>query len=610
MLTALALLSAAGCGGDGRVPLSRHRAKETAALSAITISPADRDPRNIRAGYRIPGENYCDQPYVVVTKDGNWLCTLTTGRGREGDKGQHVVATISTDKGRTWSRPIDIEPANGPEASWVVPLVTPGGRVYAFYDYNGDRIERLGSTAPAEAGQRKIRADTIGWYCYRYSDDGGRTWSPQRRRLPMRLTACDRGNDWKGQVQIFWGICKPIVVGRSAYFAFTKLGRYMLERGEGWLYRSDNVLTETDVSKIRWELLPEGDRGIRAEEFGSVQEEHNIVALSDGSLLCVYRTTMGYPCCATSRDGGRTWSRPRPMTYTPGGRTFRHPRACPRVWKTTSGRFLFWFHNNGGRSWAGRNPAWISGGIEKDGSIHWSQPEVVLYDPRPAMRISYPDLIEQDGRYWVTETQKTVARVHEIDRTLLEGLWSQGEVRKVARRGLIVSAGPRELKAGDLALPKRLDLRNTGGVSLDFWIALDDPAAGQIIADCRDERGAGIVLITTKGGGLRIEISDGKATAGWSCGARLAAGRVHHVAAIVDAGPKIISFVVDGVLWDGGEKRQYGWGRYKPDLGDVTGRGKLRIAPSLKAALKRLRVYDRYLRTSEVVANFHAGPDA
>jgi len=78
----------------------------------------------------------------------------------------------------------------------------------------------------------------------------------------------------------------------------------------------------------------------------------------------------------------------------------------------------------------------------KESSIHWSQPEIVLYDtdpknclfdpktrmPGPGLGMSYPDLIEQDGRYWITETQKTVARVHSVDPELLEGLWKQGTV--------------------------------------------------------------------------------------------------------------------------------------------------------------------------------------
>jgi hypothetical protein len=46
---------------------------------------------------------------------------------------------------------------------------------------------------------------------------------------------------------------------------------------------------------------------------------------------------------------------------------------------------------------------------------------------RPYIRISYPDLIEEGDKVFLTETQKDVARVHEVDRWLLEGLWSQFE---------------------------------------------------------------------------------------------------------------------------------------------------------------------------------------
>ena len=74
------------------------------------------DWRNIINGYEITSEGYCDQPYVVKTDDGAWLCVMTTGVGKEGEQGQHVVASRSTDFGKTWSEPVDVEPADGPEA--------------------------------------------------------------------------------------------------------------------------------------------------------------------------------------------------------------------------------------------------------------------------------------------------------------------------------------------------------------------------------------------------------------------------------------------------------------------------------------------------------------
>ncbi len=560
------------------------------------------DPRNIRTGYAIPDQGYCDQPYVVVTREGGWLCTLTTGPGKEGDRGQHVVATSSSDCGQTWSELVDIEPSSGPEASWAVPLVTPFGRIYAFYTYNGEDLHVLDG--------KPIRADTLGWYAYRFSDDSGRTWS-DRYRLPLRVTAADRGNNWQGKVQLFWGIDKPNMVGDDVVFGFTKLGRYMLEQGEGWLFRSDNVVSERDPERLRWVLLPEGEHGIRSPEFGSVQEEHNIVPLAGGQLYCVYRTGQGAPCHAYSSDGGRSWTKPEFMTYTPGGRRIKNPRACPMLWRTENGKFLFWYHNNPGRAGGFgpfRNPVWLAGGVERDGRIHWSEPEILCYDPDANIGMSYPDLIEQDGRYWFTHTNKTIARVVEADRKLIEGLWRQGEDKTVARDGLVLEIAPKGVLPASSPLNERLDLAACGGMTVEAWLTLDDLAGGQIALDTMTPEGAGLKLGIASQGTIELTLSDGKAKAAWDCDPGvLKAGTLHHLVAIVDAGPKIISFVIDGRLCDGGEARERGWSRYEGSLGDVSGTGKVEIAPSLHGRLERVRIYNRYLRTSEAVANFHAG---
>ena len=67
------------------------------------------------------------------------------------------------------------------------------------------------------------------------------------------------------------------------------------------------------------------------------------------------------------------------------------------------------------------------GGTEREGPdgkvIHWGLPEVVLYDDDPHTGISYPDFIEEDGRLYITETQKSIARVHEVPGQLLDRLW-------------------------------------------------------------------------------------------------------------------------------------------------------------------------------------------
>ncbi len=468
----------------------------------------------------------------------------------------------------------------------VVPVVTPGGRVYVFYDYNGDRVATLRG--------KPIRADMLGWYCYKFSDDHGGTWSRERYRLPVRVTAADRGNDWQGQVQIFWGIDKPKFVGQSVIFGFSKLGKYLLDQGEGWMFRCDNIATEQDPNKLVWQMLPDGDHGIRREEFGSVQEEHNIVPLTGGGLYCIYRTTQGHPAESYSTDGGKTWTTPQPPQYA-DGRPLKHPRACPKLWRTGSGQLLLWYHNHGGKSFQDRNPAWLSGGIEKEGRVTWSQPEIVLYDPEPKVRTSYPDLIEQEGKYWISETQKVVARIHPIDTELLTGLWNHSTNQAEIKKGLLPNAkGPAKVE-----LP-RLPNLEAGGVTLELLIKLVDLDSNQVLLDTRDASGRGLTLSATEDNTLRIQLGDGRTTFEWDGDQDLLqAGRQQHIAVILDGGPKIVTFIVDGRLNDGGDQRQYGWDRFPAELADVNGRGHIEIPSSVS----RLRIYDRALRTSEVLSS-------
>jgi hypothetical protein len=77
----------------------------------------------------------------------------------------------------------------------------------------------------------------------------------------------------------------------------------------------------------------------------------------------------------------------------------------------------------------------------------------------------------------------------------------------------------------------------------------------------------------------------------------------HHVVITVDGGPKIITFVVDGVLCDGGDQRQFGWGRFSPTLRTPNGAATAKVA----SAVRSLRFYNRVLRTSEAVGNYRAG---
>jgi hypothetical protein len=562
------------------------------SLMPISLQESD-DERNIVKGYKMPCELYCDQPYLVVLNDGTWVCMMTTGRGLEGDKGQHVVAIRSTDQGKTWGEMIDIEPAGEISASWIVPLLTPFGRIYGFYTYNGEKV-KLG------------RDDTHGWYVYRYSDDGGLTWSKQYR-IPVRKTACDTLEVDGKIVQMFWGICKPRMEGNDVFIPFTKLGKYFLEEGEGWIMYSNNILTEKNPEKIRWEMLPEGEHGIRNEKYGSVQEEHNLVPLDQkDSFLCVYRTTQGFPACSYSRDRCKSWSVPEPMAYATN-RTIRHCRACPMVWKTEPGKYLFWCHNNGGKSFENRNPAWLCVGLEREGRIYWSQPEIAVYSDEPEVRMSYPDMIHLDGKYWISETQKEIARIHAIDAAMLNGAWKRladelnGNASPLTKEGLVI-----ETKNRNAAFPNEAkNALQQKGFSLDFVI--DIPAegikAGTVLIDNRNADGKGIAVVAGENGTYSLSVvgdsKEPRDTIHWISDSKILTAGKHRVTIIVESAPKIIFSVADGQFADGNGERVFGWSRYFNAPNQIDGSGSIVLSPEINI----FRFYNRPLKIFEALSN-------
>lgn len=500
------------------------------------------DPRDIKHGRIIPDEGYADQPYVVITREGHWLCTITTGAGVEGQGGQHVVALISADQGRTWSQPIDLEPAAGPEASWAMPLIVPSGRIYVFYTYNRDNVRRVPEVSSPTISRR---VDTLGAYAFRFSDDGGRTWSKERFEITLPEWPGDQENNFAGAQRFFWGVGKPLVDRGSVFIGFARISRWglpgVLMRSRGFLLRSDNILTERDPRKILWRQLPADREGFRAPK-GPIAEETNAVALSDGTLYVLYRTIDGYLCESYSRDRGLSWTAPA-YARRRNGQPIKNPRAFSFSRRFSNGKFLLWFHNHGGEPvhsvprwdvYLDRNPGWVLGGVEEKGRIQWSEPEILLYDDDPATRISYPDWIEDRGRIFITETQKSIARVHEVDRALLASVWGEARLTRPAHPGF----------------------------SLEFRHRFGDLYPGQTLIDQ-----PGLSLTVSDRFSLRLTMGDFacESDVGTHAGT-LRTAVWQHIAVIVDAGPRIVSFVIDGVFNDGGATRQFGWSRYPGGL--------------------------------------------
>ncbi|MGI6379379.1 MAG: sialidase family protein [Anaerolineae bacterium] len=597
--------------------------------------PTRDDPRNIRMGWEIPSEFYADQPYLVKAADGAWVCVMTTGAGHEGASGQHVVTRRSTDRGQTWPEACDVEPADGPEASYAILLAAPSGRLFCFYNHNTDNLRAVRADPAVYPDGLCRRVDSLGHFVFRYSDDHGRSWSPARYEIPQRVMEIDRQNAYGGDLLFFWNVGKPFVLDGAAYVSLHKVGGFgagFFTRSEGVLLHSPDLLSLEDPGAAHWETLPEGDVGLRTPPGGGpIAEEQSYVVLSDGSIYAVYRTVDGHPACCLSRDGGRTWSAPAYQRFAHGAgesRVMKHPRAANFVWTYGPGRYLYWFHNHGGRfireahdaslPYNDRNPAWICGGVEvqtpSGPTIAWSQPEILLYDDDPYVRISYPDLLLDDGIAYVSETQKETARVHAIDSALLEGLFGQfATPPPPPPDDALLSwegAGPAALPLPELPPftardPQRGDfgtLDRRAGFSIELGGPLGHAAPGATLLSNRDAAGRGFAVIRTADSTLELILHDGRTECRWAADpGLLRPGQQHHAVAIVDGGPKLILWVIDGHLCDGGDVRQFGWGRYNPHWRGPSGAPEIRIAAP---GVTRTALYGRALRVSEAIARY------
>lgn len=431
------------------------------ASPRVTASVLHRDSMDAARAWGVvidgrPGPRFFNyQVQLAVTPRGTWLACWTQG-GYEADEHQRVVVARSLDGGRSWSGEISVEDA-GPEyrvPAWGMPFVVPEtGRIYVFYWFN----------------HQGVRLRDAGDIFFRCSDDDGLTWSP-RRRIGVPRTDMDR--DEPGDVH-GWNFGQPqILPGGRVMFTYTKMRRSSLYP-PGWRLTIDNrwepdgrvavdparppdhnggspndwhtevffaeatnILTEHDPDALTFRFLPVGGEGLWApypETSRHFGQEGTLTPLSDGRLLCVFRTRQGHPYHAVSADGGATWSEPDVLRREPGGEAFDQPCApCP-MFKLPDGRFVFLFFNvrPEGGGWYPRDPLWIAVGRETPGvrgnaGLSFTRPRVLIYNdgipggPFKDFEIGYPSVYRVQGSSYVAYANKTSQiRINEIPASLL-----------------------------------------------------------------------------------------------------------------------------------------------------------------------------------------------
>ncbi len=526
----------------------------------------NKDPRYINNGSEIPtAGGYADQPSIVVLSDGTYVCATTTGKGEEGAKGQIVSVMRSTDGGKTWTEGGQLEDPQW-ESAYAVLVKDRFERIYCLYNYNLDHfdIKNFGC----------YRLDMGGTYCMRYSDDQGLSWSD---RIIVDVGFTDLDTDYPyfpeegKQYRFMWNVARPFIDGDDLYIMIGKpfLGiknLYEFETTRGVLLIARGIVKDPHAPFI---TLPEGKKELLPRPGDRITEEHCCVKLSDGTLFVTSRTENGYPLVFVSHDDGKNFTDGFIPKHV-GGLSVKQPRAANFLWKLENGTYLYWFHNVGNMGYDFRNPAWCAPAFEidteKGKELVYGQPEILFYHIGDRLSISYPDFIEHDGKLFITETQKQIARIHEVDEKLVNALCNQDTVCKKLD-GISMA----ELK--EKGVPRQ-DYSKVNHSDRDEWKELVENGGTTWIFEGIFQKGDKVISAFNKQrGGFKVTVNDDGTLCCFASGENanftvessinVCDGKKHHVAWITDTCASVSYLVIDGIFDNGGEEYICGW-RFVP----------------------------------------------
>ena len=241
---------------------------------------------------------------------------------------------------------------------------------------------------------------------------------------------------------------------------------------------------------------------------------------------------------------------------------------------------------------------------QPDGTLHWTQPELALYDTVRSNGHGYPDLVAaKDGHIYLTETFKNKpgarAGVHQLDARMLELLFSQHNTTRLSvgadTFGFAAPKTRPPTGPSFVQLPTRRFFPDFGnytakrdGMTLELRLASPgDGTKDEILfasheVDPAGHQLSGMQLKQGPTGNVTVEIlsSSGQATS-WmtdpTCSAQLGAAGQHYFGMVIDVGPGMVLFFVDGKLCDGGVAQRTanewkaGWTLLPYGLGKIRG---------------------------------------
>ena len=521
------------------------------------------DLRFINNGIEIPtAGGYADQPSMVVLSDGTFVCATTTGPGEEGAKGQYVSVMRSEDGGQTWSEGTLVEDSEW-ESAYAVLVTDRFDRIYCLYNYNLDHYKISEFDCH--------RLDMGGTYCMRYSDDKGLSWS-ERIIVDVGVTDLDKQYPYfpKGdkQYRFMWNVARPFIDGDDLYimvgkpFLGVKKLYENLETSRGVLLVARGIVKDPHTPFV---TFPEGAKELLPRPGDRITEEHCCVKLSDGTLFVTSRTESGYPLVFVSHDDGKNFTDGFIPKHV-GGLSVKQPRAANFLWKLKSGKYLYWFHNVGNMGYGFRNPAWCCPAFEADTEngkeLVYGQPEILFYHTGDRLSISYPDLIEYNGKLLITETQKQIARIHTVGEKLQNALINQDTV--CAR---IEGISMDDLKLNGVPVQQYSKVNHSDRAD---WKEISENGGTTWIFEGTFKKGDSVISAYNKHrGGFKVEVTEDGTLCCFAAGEaanftvessiNVCDSKKHHIVWIMDTSACVSYLVIDGIFDNGGDVSECGW---------------------------------------------------
>ena len=289
--------------------------------------------------------------HVFDGPDGS-LVAVWTQSTYEGRTDQKIVMSRSLNGGCSWSSPTTVAGGNAdPETgtrmcSWQVVMVSDKGRIYVLYNRH--------------IGRNDVFSHTTGLMAGVWSDDLGRTWSPEEF-ISMPRTCWDHPDPSMPANWIVWQRPERLSQGKHLV-GFTRwlTADRNVPRPQYWwgyqtvvsFFRVENLDAHPPVSGLNLTYFHEGSNALKAPFPGNpnqtVIQEPSLVKLPDGRLFNVMRSPSGSPWWSVSADQGETWSEPQPLCYSDSGPLVAHPCSpCP-IYEHATGGYIFLYHNHDG----------------------------------------------------------------------------------------------------------------------------------------------------------------------------------------------------------------------------------------------------------------------